>query len=305
MTTVKVALIQAQPIYYDLPKTVDKAISLIQTASQQGAKLVAFGETWFAGYPKWLDTARNVAVWDNPIVKDLFARLHANSLSLDSPEMETLKSTARENELVLVLSINEKVAGHGTLYNSLITIDATGEIVNHHRKLMPTYTERLIWGMGDGNGLQAVDTKVGRVGGLICWEHWMPLARQAMHNSGEQIHVAVWPTVGEMHQIASRHYAFEGRTYVLAVGSLLQADALPDELELIEGIQPDTLIQQGGSAVIATNGQYLIEPIFDEETILTCELDLDAIPKEQLTLDVAGHYARPDVFNFSVNSNHD
>ncbi len=303
MTSVKVALIQAQPIYYDLPKTVDKATSLIQEASQKGAQLVAFGETWFAGYPKWLDTARDVALWDNPIVKDLFARLHLNSLSLDSPEMDILKSTARENELVLVLSINEKLNGHGTLYNSLITIDVTGEIVNHHRKLMPTYTERLVWGTGDSSGLQAVDTSVGRVGGLICWEHWMPLARQAMHISGEQIHVAVWPTVGEMHQIASRHYAFEGRTYVLAVGSLLQADALPSELELADGIQPESLIQQGGSAVIAPNGDYLMEPVFEEETILISELDLDAIPKEQLTLDVAGHYARPDVFYFSLKSN--
>ena len=155
-------------------------------------------------------------------------------------------------------------------------------------------------GAGDAAGLGAVDTAAGRVGGLICWEHWMPLARQAMHNSAEQIHIAVWPTVGEIHQIASRHYAFEGRTFVLAAGSLLRAKALPKQLETPEEISPETLLQNGGSAIIAPDGRYLAGPVFDTETILTATLDFDEIIRGNMTLDVTGHYSRPELFEFSV-----
>ena len=175
-------------------------------------------------------------------------------------------------------------------------------LVNHHRKLMPTYTERLVWGQGDGAGLQSVATAVGRLSSLVCWEHWMPLARQALHDSGEQIHVALWPTVKEMHQVASRQYAFEGRCYVLAAGSILRASDTPPELTLPAELAdaPETLVMNGGSAIIAPDGRYLAGPLWDEEGILAAELDLRAITREQMTLDVSGHYSRPDVFRFRV-----
>jgi predicted amidohydrolase len=151
--------------------------------------------------------------------------------------------------------------------------------------------------------LQAADTAAGRVGGLICWEHWMPLARQAMHNQGEQIHVAVFPTVHEMHQIASRQYAFEGRCYVLAVGLTMTEKDLPDELREQSKIDSNRLVLRGGSCVIAPDGKYVLEPVFDREEILTAEIDLSMIDEEKMTLDVSGHYSRPDVFDFSVNQN--
>ena len=175
-------------------------------------------------------------------------------------------------------------------------------IVNHRRKLVPTYTDRLIWGQGDGKGLEAADTPTGRVGGLICWEHWMPLARQALHTSGEHIHVAVYPTVHEMHQIASRHYAFEGRCFVLAVGLIMPAGDLPPEFSLPTTLvnKPDALVLRGGSCIIGPSGQYVVEPVFDEETTLIAELDLRLIDKEKLTLDVTGHYHRPDVFDWRL-----
>jgi len=304
--TVKVAIIQARAEYYDLPKCVDKAISLITEAAQHGAQLVTLGETWFPGYPTWLDYTPDVAQWGHTPTKKVYARLYENSMALDSPEMAQLQETAKQHELVLTLGINERVTvgrGNRSIYNSVVTVDATGEIANHHRKLRPTYTEQMIWAQGDGAGLQAVETAIGRVGGLVCWEHWMPHARQAMHLSNEQIHVAMWPAVIEAHQIASRHYAFEGRTYVLAAGSIFPVSDMPSDFKLDDYLQdkPDMLLLDGGSAIIGPDGKYVVEPIYGEETILTAELDLTRIIEEQMTLDVTGHYARDDVFSFEVN----
>lgn len=303
---VRVALIQARPVYYDLGRTIAKALELISEAAAQGAQLAAFGETFFPGYPAWLDYAVDYARWDHPPTKRLYARLAANSLALNSPETLRLRECARERNIVLVLGINERVPsgrGNRSLYNSIVTIDADGAIVNHHRKLRPTYTEQLLWAPGDGAGLSAVDTAAGRLGGLICWEHWMPPARQAMHISSESIHIALWPAVKEMHQIASRHYAFEARAFVLAVGNIMPAADFPAELDLAEHwlAQPEALLLNGGSAVIAPDGAYLVEPVYDEETILYADLDFSRIAEEQMALDVTGGYARDDVFTFEVN----
>lgn len=304
--SVKVGIIQARAEYYDLGKCVDKAISLIAEAAGQGVQLVTLGETWFPGYPAWLDYAYDMGLWDHPPTKKVYARLYENSMAIDSPEMKQLCDAAKQHEIVLLLGINERVRvgrGNRSLYNSIVTVDATGEIVNHHRKLRPTFTEQLVWGQGDGAGLQAVDTVVGRVGGLVCWEHWMPHARQAMHISNEQIHVAMWPNAIERHHLASRHYAFEGRTFVLVAGCILPVSDMPDELRLDEALRqtPEKLLLRGGSAIIAPDGSYIVDPVYDEETILIADLDLTQIIEEQMTLDVTGHYDRPDVFTFEVN----
>lgn len=303
---IRVALIQARPVYYDLSATVALACSLISEAAGQGARLAAFPETFFPGYPAWLDCAVDYARWDHPPTKRLYARLAANSLALDSSEMRQLRNQARERHIVLALGINERVSsgrGNRSLYNSIIIIDADGAILNHHRKLRPTYTEQLVWAQGDGAGLSAVDTAAGRVGALVCWEHWMPHARQALHISGESIHIALWPAVKEMHQIASRHYAFEGRSFVLAVGGIMPATDFPAELDLPLDLRekPEALLLNGGSAVIAPDGNYLVEPVYGEETILFADLDLTRIAEEQMALDVTGGYARDDIFTFEVN----
>lgn len=297
-------IIQTPPVYLNLEASIARAEQFLRDAAKQGAQLVVLGETWLPGYPAWLDYCPNAALWDHRPTKEVFARLRANSITVPGPQTDTLAQLSGELGLVLTIGVNEKVTtglGSGTLYNSLLTF-SRGRLVNHHRKLVPTYTERLVWGPGDAAGLQAVETPAGRVGGLVCWEHWMPLARQALHTTGEQIHVAVWPGVKEMHRVASRHYAFEGRCFVLAAGLLMPAADLPAELSVPPELaqSPDRLILNGGSAIIAPDGRVLAGPVYDEETILLAELDLTEIEMERMTLDVTGHYYRPDIFEFGV-----
>ncbi|MGY3091260.1 nitrilase [Hymenobacter sp. UYAg731] len=296
-----VAAVQAAPVYLDLPASLAKAETLIAQAAAQGAKLVVFPETWLPGYPAWLDCCRDVNLWDSPTVKQVYRRLVENSVVVPGPVTEALGAAARAHGVVLNMSVHERVLagpGRGTLYNTMLTFDADGMLAHVHRKLMPTYTERLLWGQGDGRSLHAVPTAVGRVGGLICWEHWMPPARQRLHESGEDIHVAAWPQLKEMNLVASRHYAFEGRCFVVAAGAIMHARDLPAELEPAGALagHPEALVLRGGSVIIGPDGTILAGPVYDEELILTAEIDLARIPEEQMTLDVAGHYARPDVF---------
>jgi nitrilase len=302
---IKVAVIQASPVFMKLEASLAKAVELIGQAAGIGAKLVALGETWLPGYPAWLDHCPGAALWDYEPTKRVFARLRQSSVVVPGPVTERLAGAAREHNLVLVIGVNERVArgpGNGTLYNSLLTFGPDGRLLNHHRKLVPTYTERLVWGQGDATGLGAAATPLGRVGGLVCWEHWMPLARQALHISGEHIHVAVWPTVHEMHQIASRHYAFEARCFVLAAGLVMRVKDLPPELAAGAELagKSDDLLLRGGSCIIGPDGRYVAGPVFDEETIITAEIDLSLIDQEKMTLDVSGHYHRPDLFDLGI-----
>ena len=298
---VTVAAVQAAPIYLNLPASLAKAETLIAEAAALGARLVVFPETWLPGYPAWLDCCRDVNLWDSAPVKQVYRRLVENSVAVPGPETAALAAAARAHGVVLNISVHERVrqgAGRGTLYNTMLTFGPDGALLHRHRKLVPTHTERLVWGQGDGRGLHAVDTPAGRVGGLICWEHWMPQARHVLHTSGEDIHVAAWPQVKEMNLIASRHYAFEGRCFVVACGAIMSARDLPAELEPAGELlhDSDALVLRGGSAIIGPDGAVLAGPVYDVETILVAELDLARIPEEQLTLDVTGHYARPDVF---------
>lgn len=300
------AIIQASAVTLDTPKSLEKIIALIRQASASGARVVVCGETWLPGYPAWLDFLPEVALWGYGPSKDVFAELYRNSITVPGDECGQLSSLAKELKITIVIGVNERVEtgpGNGTIYNSLITFDIDGNPVSHRRKLVPTYTERMIWGYGDGKDIGAVETGIGRVGGLICWEHWMPLARQAMHNSAEQIHAAVWPTVHDLHQLASRQYAFEGRCFVLAAGIIMKVSDLPARFELPAKLaaEPEKLILRGGSAIIAPDASYLAGPVFDQETILVAEIDLNQIRREQMTLDTTGHYSRPDVFNLTIN----
>lgn len=304
MNMVPVAVVQAE-VARSLDEGLEHTAELTREAAASGARLVAFPETWLPGYPAWLDACRDAALWDHAPVKQVFRRMAEHSVVVGGASGERLAQIARDAEVTLVIGVCERVeqgAGRGTLFNSLLTYGPDGRLLNHHRKLVPTYTERMVWGPGDGDGLTPVDTPVGRVGGLVCWEHWMPLARQALHEAGEDIHVAVWPTAHEAHQLASRHYAFEGRCYVLASGALMRASALPPELEAhpdrVSG--PDAWLLRGGSAIIGPDGHYLHEPLYEAPGILFAELALDRVREESMTLDVAGHYHRPDVFDFAV-----
>ena len=299
MTTVRVAIAQAE-VAPDLAGGLERTRALAKKAANGGAQLVAFPETWLPGYPAWLDSCRDAALWNHPPVKAVYARMAENSVVVAGESGRALGGIARDACVTLVVGVIERVEsgpGRGTLYNTLLTFTPDGSLANHHRKLMPTYTERLVWGAGDANGLQAVDSPAGRVGSLICWEHWMPLARQALHDSGEDIHVAAWPTVHEMHQVASRHYAFEGRCFVLAAGSLVKTASLPKELD-VHPAQRGEWALRGGSMIVAPNGAVLAGPTFEHEELVFAELDLRHVREESMTLDVSGHYSRPDSFEF-------
>jgi nitrilase len=301
----RVAIVQNSPVFFDLDASFAKAITLAEEAAKRQARLIVFGETWLPGYPAWLDYCRDVALWDHRPSKDVFAKLRQNSLTVPGKETEAFAQVAGDLKVTLVIGANERVEtgpGNGTLYNTLLTFTPDGQLANHHRKLVPTYTERLVWGQGDGRGLRSIATPGGRVGGLICWEHWMPLARQAMHITGEHIHVAVWPTVHQMHQVASRHYAFEGRCFVLAAGMVMRVKDMPKELRLTPELDadPESILLYGGSTIFGPDGKYVVEPLCDQEDIIIADLDLDALDRERMTLDVSGHYNRSDLFTFRV-----
>lgn len=300
----RVAIVQAVPPPFDAEASCRVASQRIEEAAACGAKLVAFGETWLGTYPAWIDHWPRFGLWDDPVVKSLHARYRRSCVTVPGPEVDEICAAAARHGVAVVTGVSERVddgPGRGTLYNALLVIDAAGTMVVHHRKLVPTYTERLIWGSGDGHGLRTVQTQVGRVGGLICWEHWMPLARQALHLAGEDVHVALWPTVHDRHALASRHYAFEGRCFVLAVGSVLHVDHLPAELTSeLQGVPSHGWLMRGGSTVFAPDGDALFEPIFDREDLRVVDLPTDKLDEERMSLDVAGHYARPDVFTFEV-----
>ena len=309
-SAIRVAIVQDE-VAPDLEHGLALTDARAADAARAGAALVAFPETWLPGYPAWLDVCRDAGLWDHAPVKSVFRRMADQSVVVDGASGRALGAIAQRHRIGMVVGVTERVErgpGHGTLFNTLLTFGPDGSLLNHHRKLVPTYTERLVWGPGDGNGVRAVDvpTDAGsaRVGGLVCWEHWMPLARQALHESREDIHVAAWPTVKEMLQIASRHYAFEGRCYVLAAGSLMRASALPPELEAHPAIvtSGDQWVLRGGSAIIAPDGRYVHEPVYDAPTLLVADLDLGLTREESMTLDVTGHYSRPDVFAFEIRS---
>ena len=304
MTRVRVAVVQSEPAH-SLEEGLQRTEALVREAARSGAVLVAFPETWLPGYPAWLDVCRDVALWDHEPVKATFARYAAQCVDVAGDSGQFLRDVARRNGVTMVVGVSERVSagpGRGTLYNSLLTIGPDGHLLNHHRKLVPTYTERMVWGNGDADGLQAVDTPTGRVSGLVCWEHWMPLARQALHDSGEDIHVAVWPMVHDRHQLASRQYAFEGRCFVLAAGSVMRASSLPPELEVEPSRVPrdSGLILRGGSAIIGPDGEYVVAPLWDRPGVLTAEVDLERVRREKMTLDVSGHYSRPDCLSMTV-----
>jgi len=310
--TIRVALVQKPPVFLNREASIERAAGEIAAAGEAGAQLVAFPECWLPGYPVWIDEAPGAALWDAPGPKALYRLLTENSVEIGGAQLDSLAAAAAEASADVVIGVHERLGG--TLYNSMIFLGADGQRACH-RKLVPTYTERLVWGMGDGSTLATLETAAGTVGGLICWEHWMPLARAAMHAKGEALHIAQWPTVNEAHLLASRHYAFEGRCFVLASGCLMSksdvlsgfdslADPVPEARALLESIPgPDErLLQRGGSCVAGPDGTLVTPPVFDESAVVTAELALDRLAEERLTLDSAGHYSRPDIFELRVDT---
>ena len=298
MAVVRAAVVQAAPVFLDAEATVDKACRLIEEAGRQGAQLVVFPETWLPGYPVW---ANAVSRWNYPPAKKAFARLYRNSVDIPGPLTRTLGQAARAAGAFVAIGVHERTPDSGTLYNTILYLHRDGSVLGRHRKLVPTYHERMIWGMGDGSTLEVYHTEIGRLGGLICWEHWMPLARYALYSQGLELHASLWPSGGDTMHLACRHLAHEGRAFVLVACSYLTREHIPADFELraeVETLTP--VLSRGGSAIIGPDGKFLAGPVFDRETILYADLDLERTVEEKHILDVVGHYARPEVFRLTV-----
>lgn len=310
----KIAIVQEAPVFLNLAASVEKAVRHMEDAANQGGDIIVFPETWLPGYPVWLDFAPGAGLWDDPGAKALFRLLAENSVRLGDEHLARLQETCDQLGIYMAMGAHERIGN--TLYNTLFYFSPGKDAPVPHRKLVPTYTERLVWGRGDGSTLATIDTPWGTLGGLICWEHWMPLARAAMHARNEAIHIAQWPMVKEMNHVASRHYAFEGRCAVAAAGAVMtKADVMSGfgslrqdvpEAEALLASMPgdnDTQIHTGGSAIIAADGSYITEPLYGSAGLVTGTVNIARQLEECQALDTNGHYSRPDVFELTVNTN--
>lgn len=308
----KIAIVQQAPVFLNIKKSIALAVSYIAKSASKKARMVVFPETWLPGYPVWLDYAPEAGLWDHLPAKQIYKLLVNNSIEIGDVYFKSLINAAVNHNCLVVMGANERVGR--TLYNTMFYFKADGSF-DLHRKLIPTYTERLIWGMGDGSTLPTINDEGVKVTGLICWEHWMPLARAATHANGEHIHIAQWPMVKELHQIASRQYAFEGQCFVIAAGGIITKQQMLDgisshdsSLEEVRAfinsipLQNDEFVLNGGSCVFKPDTNYLIQPYVDEECIIFADLELESLPEGNLTIDTNGHYARPDVFQLHVNT---
>jgi nitrilase len=299
--SVRVAAVQAEPVVLDRDATVAKACRLIAEAAKTGARLIVFPETFIPTYVNGRVWGRALSTFGTDRARRAFTRLWDQSVEIGSATTEQLGRAAREAGAVVVMGLNERVAG--TLYNSLLFLGPDGNVLGVHRKLMPTNHERMIWAMGDGSTLKVFDTPVGRIGGLICWENWMPLARYALYAQGEQIHVAPTADDGEMAAISARHIAFEGRVFVISVCMILRRSSYPSDFELADELAgTGDLLESGGSVIAGPDGKLLAGPLQGEEGILYADLDLGRLIGDRQLLDVTGHYARPDVLQLVVDT---
>ena len=301
----KAAIVQAAPVPLAIDFGITRLVELAGDAIDAGAQLIAFGETFLGGYPLWLDAAPGAALWDHKGTQALHAILLDQALREGDPRLAPLQALVDQAGVLVSTGAHQRV--RGSLYNAQLLI-RPGQPPLVHRKLVPTHGERMIWGRGDGATLAVHDAGWGKVGQAICWEHWMPLLRAALHHEGEGVHIAAWPTVRDAYAVASRHYAFEGRCYVLAAGTIQHRDHLFEGLALVGHDQavdalfrgiPDGWLQTGGSLIAAPDTTVLAQA-GDQPDIIVADLDLAAIDRGLAALDTDGHYARPDVFELHV-----
>jgi nitrilase len=298
--TVNVACIQAEPVVLDRDATIGKLEVLAGEAAGAGAQLVVFPEAFVPAYPSSL-WARALAGWAEPGAKDAFALLARESVQVPGPAEARIGAAAREHGVWIVTGVTEiDPERPSTLYNTLLYHAPDGTLVSKHRKLVPTNHERLVWGPGDGGGLRAIPTPLGRLGGLICWENYMPLARFALYESGVEIYVASTADDGEAWQATLVHIARESRAFVVAPSHFQRASAYPQDFPLRALLDGAGTIGRGGSAILGPDGVYLAGPLYDEEGILFAELDPARLWEERQRFDAAGHYHRPDVLRLTV-----
>ena len=290
-----VACAQLEPVVFDRDATIEKLAAGAAEAAGKGAQLAVFPEAFVPVYPSsaW---AKALAGWADPRAKEAFGLLAEESVEIPGPAERRLGEIAREHELWLVTGVTERdPARPGTLYNTLLYHSPSGELALKHRKLVPTNHERLVWGPGDGGGLEAVETPLGRIGGLICWENYMPLARFALYESGVELYIASTADDGEAWQSTIVHIARESRAFVIAPSHFQRASSYPETFPLRPLLEELDVIGRGGSAILGPDGAYLAGPLWDEEGILYAELDPRRLAEERQRFDPVGHYHRPDV----------
>ena len=298
-----VALAQLTPVWLDRARTIAKSVTAINDAAAQGASLIAFPEGFAPGYPFWVERT-NGAAWDSAVQKELFALYCAESVQIEAGHLAPVRAAAKAGKIAVMYGCIERPFDRGghTLYASLVYIDSNGEIGSVHRKLMPTFDERLVWGTGDGNGLRVHPLGPFTLGGLNCWENWMPMARAALYGQGEDLHVAIWPGSDRNTRDITRFVARESRSYVLSASSVMTTDDIPASVphrELIVAGGP-AVLANGGSCIALPDGSWLVEPVVDEERVILASIDHQLVREARQNFDAAGHYSRPDVLQLSV-----
>ena len=300
----KIALAQMAPVWLNREATLAKIEGQVEKAAAAGAKLIVFGEALLPGYPFWPELTDG-ARFESDVQKDIFAHYASNAVDIENGQLDALCSRAAELGIAIYLGTIERsvVRGGFSLYATLAYIAADGCIGSTHRKLMPTYDERLVWSPGDGNGLRVHDLGEFRIGGLNCWENWMPLPRAALYGQGENLHVAVWPGNRRNTSDITRFIARESRSFVVSVSGIMHRDWIPDEVPHADLIRDatDGWMADGGSCVAGPDGNWVLEPQIEEEGLWYVEVSIESVARERQNFDPAGHYSRPDVTRLKVN----
>ena len=298
----KVAVIQHPPVLGNRVATIEKAVSLIDAAATAGANLIVLPEAFIPGYPTYIWRLRPGG--DMGLSSEIHALMLENAVNLDGPHLKPLRSIAKRHQVDVLIGINEidNSQSRTTLFNTYVHIDCDGAYANIHRKLMPTNPERMVWGFGDGQGLRVNDTPVGRVGSLICWESFMPLARMALYSQGVEIYVAPTWDSSDGWQGSMQHIAREGRCYVVNCCTSMRGSDVPADFPGCKQIfTDDEQINSGKSSIIAPGGNIIAGPLESEVGILYADIDLAEVRNSRRSLDIAGHYNRPDIFSLQVN----
>jgi len=300
----KIAIVQISPVFLDKVKTIELAVAKVEEAVSNGAELVVFTEAFIPGYPTWIWRLTPGGDWN--LSEELHQRLLTNSVKMESDDLEPLYEVARKHHVTIVCGIEERDSklSQSTLYNTALIIGTDGTVLNRHRKLMPTNPERMVWGFGDASGLKVVDTPVGRIGTLLCWENFMPLARYALYAQGIEVYIAPTYDSGDGWIGTLQHIAREGCCWVVGCGNLMKGSDIPDDFPEKSTLYSDgdEWVNPGDSVVIAPGGEIIAGPMRQEAGILYCDIDREKVGIAKRALDVTGHYSRPDIFKLHVNT---
>jgi nitrilase len=300
----KVGLAQIAPVWLNKEASLKKIEGAMAEAATRGTELLVFGEAFLPGYPFWLAYTEGAA-WDTQINKEIHAHYVRNAVNIEAGELQAVQNLAKTHKMALYLGVMERAADRGghSIYCSLVYINVKGEIGSVHRKLQPTYDERLTWAPGDGNGLRVHPLKAFIVGGLNCWENWMPLPRAALYGQGENLHIAVWPGNDFNTQDITRFIAREGRSYVISVGATMTHADFPEDTPHLDKIlaKAPKVLGNGGSCIAGPDGEWILVPQIGKEGVFYAELDFNRVLEERMNFDCVGHYSRPDVTQLHVN----